>query len=146
MHRFSEEWALVGTIDPQSVAVGTADTDVIDMQQFDEVAFVLAAGALGASATLDFSVAASAGVGMTSPVTIRSAAQLTDAGTDDNKQIILGVRNNELSSRGLRYLRGTITVAVQACQAAVLVFGRSFGAPASDYDLATVDSIKNTGT
>lgn len=145
MHRFSEEWAIVATIDPASVAVGTADSDILDMQKFDEAAFVLALGTLGTAATVDLVLQASAAADLSGPTAIRSATQLTKVGTDDNKQVILGLRNNELSSRGLRYVRARVTVAGAASQAALVVLARPFAKPASDYDLASVDEIKNTG-
>jgi hypothetical protein len=145
MNRFSDEWAVLATVDPASIAVGTAMTDVIDTQNWNELAFILQLGAIGASGTVDFVVEASAAANMASPVTIRSAAQLTKADSDDNKQVIIGVRNNELSASGRRYIRGKVTVGVAATLLGVIAVGRGTYRPASGSDLSSVDEIKNTG-
>ena len=56
----SERLAVVATIDPDAYGPGAQSSDTIDMQYFDRVMFVVLAGDLGASATLDFKVQESA--------------------------------------------------------------------------------------
>jgi len=128
------------------MGTGTDGTDIIDMHYWTEVAFLVQAGELGASATVDFSIEASAASNMSSPATIRSITQLTKAGTDDDKQVIITVRDAELSKSGYRYVRGKLTVGAAACDVAVVALGKGRYHPASDFDLASVDEIKNSGT
>ena len=143
---FTQDWALLGTVDPDAMTAGTDGTDIIDMKYWDEVAFVLQVGEMQATSTVDFLIQASASSDMSSPATIRSATQLTAAGSDDDKQVILTVRGAELAADGYRYVRGKITVGTAASDVAVVALGRGTYKPASDFDIASVDEIKNSGT
>lgn len=147
MNRFTDEVAILGTVDPEAQGTGTAGTDIIDMSYWEEVAFVLMVGTMEATATVDFLIEADDAAAMSSPTTIRSITQLTQAGSDGDKQVVITVRAAELAADGYRYVRGKLTVGVDSVDLAVLVLG--YGAaykPASDLDLASVDEIKNSGT
>ena len=56
MKKVHEELAIVGTIDPQAAGQTTATTDVIDMQEFQKVAFIVSTGAVLATGTVNFVV------------------------------------------------------------------------------------------
>ncbi|RMG90728.1 MAG: hypothetical protein D6706_18990, partial [Chloroflexi bacterium] len=74
-------------------------------------------------------------------LTGKSITQLTQAGTDSNKQVLVEVRADELSA-GYTHLRGRLIIGTAASDAAVIALGGDarYG-PASDYDLASVDEI-----
>lgn len=145
VNRFTEEVAVLGTIDPEAMGTGTDGTDIIDMHYWGEVAFVLLLGTMAASATADFIIQASANADMSSAVTFRSATQLTQAGSDGDKQVILTVRDDELAGDGYRYVRGKLTIGTDACDIAVVALGYDARfKPASDNDLSSVDEIKNS--
>lgn len=136
--------AVVGTIDPQSAAAGTYDTDGVDMSKFRRALFVLLAGALGASATVDAKLQGSADNSTFVDITGKVITQLTKAGTDDNKQALLEISDAELTdaSSTYRYVRMRVTTATAASLIAVVALGVDPRyAPASDNDLASVDEI-----
>lgn len=136
--------AVIATIDPDAYATGAQTTDVIDMRYWREVAFIVMAGDLGSSATLDFVVkgdTASNGSFATT-ITGKSITQLTEAGTDSDKQVVVRVSAEEAAAQGYRYLRGTMTVGTATSDCAVLVVGTHMRYhPASGFDLASVDEI-----
>jgi hypothetical protein len=142
--KFSDDWAVVATIDPDANAAGTLTTDEIDMSKYQAVAFVVMAGALGTSATLDFSVkgGASSNAGShATAVTGKAITQLTQAGSDDDKQVIVEVTGEEVGAQGLRYIEGSLVTATATSDSGVLVLGKPKFGPAHDYDLASVDEI-----
>ncbi len=69
-----EQLSVVSCIDPDAYTAATYNGDVIDMQDFRRVIFILQAGDLGSSATLDYRVEGSAVVGLTSSGTVGTAA------------------------------------------------------------------------
>jgi hypothetical protein len=141
----TEKLAVVAAIDPDAYGTGTQGTDWADMEKFGQVMFVVMAGALGSSATLDFKVQEatdSSGTGA-QDISGKSITQLTDAGTDSDKQAIVNVIAEELDrADGYRYVRGLLTVGTATSDAGVLVLaGDPRFLPASDFDLASVDEI-----
>lgn len=142
--RLSEALAVVATIDPDAYGTGTQNTDVIDMRYHRRVIFIVMAGTLGSSATLDFAVkgdTASNG-SFTDTITGKSITQLTDGGTDSDKQAIIEVTAEEAAAQGFRYLRGLATLgAATSDYGVVALAGHARYSPASEYDLATVDEI-----
>lgn len=142
MNKICEELSVVSTVDPQSSSTAL-NGDVIDMLGHERAIFVLSVGALGTSATVDFAVngdTASNGSFATA-ITGKSATQLTKAGSDDNKQVVIEVTAEEARAQGYRYLRPTVTPAVAACLVSLVVLADNTYAPAGDYDLASVDEI-----
>jgi len=141
----SEYLAIVATIDPDAYATGTQLSDAIDMSVHQRVMFIVEAGALGASATLDFYVMESATSGGTyTRVSGKNITQLTQAGTDSDKQAVVNVSADELST-GMRYLKGSLRVgtATSDCGAPCLAEKRfSDAVTSTSYgDLASVDEI-----
>lgn len=143
MIRADQAVAVVATCDPDAITTDGDTTDIIDMMKFEQVMFVVMAGTLGSSATLDFQVNQSAASNMSSPAVISGAAitQLTQGGTDSDKQAIVVVKQSDLTA-GYRYIQGALTVGVATSDAGVIALGLypTYG-PASDYDLASVDEI-----
>jgi len=136
---------VVGVINPVSQAAGTVTTGWVDMQKFGALLAVLSAGVLGASATVDAKFQqATDGTGTgAKDVAGTSITQLTKAGTDDNKQALINLRQEDLDkNNGFRFARLSVTVGTAASliAAVLLAFNARYGA-ATDNDVATVDEI-----
>lgn len=142
--RLSEKLAVVSTIDPDAYGTGAQTGDVIDMTYHRRVLFIGMAGTLGSSATIDLAVygdTASNG-SFATLITGKSSTQLTEAGTDSDKQAIIEVTAEEVAAQGLRYLRPTMTIGAATSDAGMIAladFSRT--GPASELDLASVDEI-----
>jgi hypothetical protein len=141
----SDRVAIVGAINPVSQGAGAVSSAWIDMQNWRSLMAVIQAGALGAGATLDAKLeqaTTNAGVGA-KDVTGKVITQLTQAGADSNKQAVINLRQVELDfANGYRFVRLTMTVAVQASLvSALLLAADARYNPASDNDAATVDEI-----
>lgn len=136
---------VVAVINPVSQATGTVNTGWVDMQKFGALLAILAVGALGASGTVDAKIeqatdAAGAGA---KEVAGSAITQLTKAGTDDNKQVLINLRQEDLDkNNSFRFVRLSVTVGTAASlvSAILLAFNARYGA-ATDNDAATVDEI-----
>ena len=138
----SERAAVVATIDPDAYAASTVNSDEVDMSKFERILAIVEAGTLGASATLDATLqSATTSGGSFSNITGKAITQLTQAGTDSDKQAIMNLRADELTA-GHRYVRLQIVVAVATSDCGGIVLGLDpRHGPASDNDLASVDEI-----
>jgi hypothetical protein len=145
MIRADQAAAIVACSDPDAYTTGAITDDIIDMANFEQVMFIVQAGTLGSSATVDFQVYQGDSNALANPKVITGAAitQLTQAGTDSDKQAIVVVKQADLDAAGgFRWIRGTLTVGTATSDAGMIALGfyPTFG-PASDYDLASVDEI-----
>jgi hypothetical protein len=142
--RLSQQLAVVGTVDPQSATAETYLTDAIDMKQHRRVLFIVAVGALTSSNTTDFSVVGDPVTGGSYATTITGKAitQLTKAGSDDNKQVLVEVTAEECAAQGVAFIKGKLVTAAAAALACVIALADAtrYG-PASNFDLASVDEI-----
>ena len=141
----SEEFALVATVDPDVLTAATHTSDWVNMTTFQQIMAVVLAGTLGASATFDAKLEQatdSSGTGA-KDVSGKSITQLTQAGTDSDKQAIINLRADELDvANDFTHVRLSITVATASSDGAGVIFGRRARyQPASDHDLASVDEI-----
>lgn len=143
--RLSEQLAVVGTIDPDAYTAATYTTDEIEVKHFRRILFVVMAGALGTSATLDFSVkggATSNAGSHSTTVTGKSITQLTQAGSDSDKQVLVEVTAEECAAQGLNFIEGSMVVGTATSDAGVLVVADNLRySTGADYDLSTVDEI-----
>lgn len=140
----SDRASIVGAIDPQSAS--TAKTTAwVDASQFQNLMAVVAVGALGSSGTVDAKLQQatdSSGTGA-KDITGKAITQLTQAGSDSNKQVLINLHQDELdASGGFRYVQLSITPAT----AASLIGGQLMGfdpryAPATDFDATSVDEV-----
>lgn len=141
----SERAAIVGVIDPDVTAASDVSTGWVAAKDFHNFMAIVMAGTLGASATLDAKIEQatdSSGTGA-KDVTGKAITQLTQAGTDSDKQAIINVRQSDLDiANSFTHLRLTVTVATASSDAGGILLGLdpAYGA-ASDYDAATVDEI-----
>lgn len=143
--RLSDYLAVLGSVDPDANTADTYTTGWIDMADWHLVGALIQTGTLGSSATIDakFQQATSdAGAGA-KDVTGKAITQLTQAGSDGDKQVVLAVNGNDLDvANQFRYVRLSLTVAAATsdCSAVVLGLFPRHGV-ASDQDAATVDEI-----
>jgi len=141
----SEFAAVLGVIDPDAYAASTVTSDWCDMGKFKKAMAIVFAGTLGTGATLDAKLEQatdSSGTGA-KDISGKSITQLTQAGSDSDKQAIIDVDAAELdTANGFDHIRLSITIATAASDAGGLVLGFNprFG-PANDNDLASVDEI-----
>ena len=137
----SERAAIVATVDPFNGNNAATSSDAVDMAKFHEAMFILALGSI--DAVVDFKLQESdASGGSYTDITGKAITQL--AGTDDNKQAVITIKSEELST-GKRYVKAVVTVG-SGTTSYVCVIGLGmqprFG-PAGNDDLATVAEIVN---
>lgn len=142
----SEVAAVVGTIDPDAYTAATTVSDYADMGQFESLMFIISVGTMASTATLDAVIkqaTASAGTGAKNLTVSKAITQLTEAGTDSDKQVIINVRAEDLDlANGFDFCAISVTGGTAASDYGVVVLGmNSRNNPASDYDLASVDEI-----
>lgn len=124
--RPSDRVTLLDTINPVSQAAATVTTGWLAAADFFSFLAVLAVGALGTNATVDAKLeqATSSGGAGAKDITGKAIAQLTKAGTDDNKQVVINLRQAELdAANSFTHFRLSVTVAVAACLISAQVFG-----------------------
>ena len=141
----SERAAVVGNIDPDANAAGTYTTGWVAAKNFHSFLAIIQAGDLGSSATIDAKLqqATSAAGAGAKDITGKAITQLTQAGTDDNKQALINLRTDELDvDNSFAFVRLSMTVATATSDAGAVLLGfdSRFG-PASDFDATTVDEI-----
>lgn len=115
------------------------------MRGFESVLVVISAGTLGAAATVDAKIqqATSAAGAGAKDVAGKAITQLTKVGNDDNKQVLINLRQQELDVKnGFRFIRVLLTVgeAASAASAVVLGLGPRYG-PARLGNAAAVSQI-----
>ena len=140
----SEQAAVVATIDPDAYAASTVLSDAIDMADFESIMAIIMAGTLVTNATLDAKLTqATTSGGTYKDITGKAITQLTEAGTDSDKQAIINCRREDLDiDNGYRYVKLSLTLATAGGDAGAAVLGFSPAVqPASDNDLASVDEI-----
>lgn len=91
---FTEEYALVATIDPQTLDNASATSDWVDMSMYNRAVFAVCVGATDTTVDAKLqSATASDGTGA-ADMTGKAVTQLT--ATDDNKQVVLEIRAEEM--------------------------------------------------
>lgn len=134
--------ALVGTIDPQTVANVEKFSDVIDMSKFDQVLAVALTGDMAAE-TIDFKCY-TCDSGGSNATALKSATQLAaHATTNDNSQIVMAVKAGELAATDKRYVKfGLVTGNTVGGACGVAIFALARLGITSGNDLSTVKEIK----
>lgn len=141
----SQRIALVGVIDPDAYAAGTYTTGWIAAAEAANFMALVSVGDMVSTSTVDAKIqqATSAAGAGAKDVTGKSITQLTQAGTDDNKQVVINIRAEELDlANSFTHFRLSMTVATAASDAAGYVFSldHRYG-PANLRDLASVDEV-----
>lgn len=137
---FQEELAILATIDPDAYSTGEQLSDAVDLSRHGNIAALVLLGDITATGTIDAKFVSSATSGGTyTDVAGKAATQLTAAGTDSDKQVILNLRHDQLAS-GHRYVKLSVTSGTAGADYAAVVLGRNsrYG-PDTGSDLASVD-------
>lgn len=141
----SRRAGVVGVIDPDAYAAGTYTTGWIDMQDFYALLAVILVGTMASTSTVDAKVrqaTSDAGAGA-KDITGLAITQLTEAGTDSDKQAAINIVQGDLDrNNGFRYVQLSVTVATAASDmgAAVIALDTRYG-DAQANDLTTVDEV-----
>jgi hypothetical protein len=141
----SELAGVVGVVKPDATAAGTVTSGWIAAKNFISFLAIVMAGDLGASATLDAKLEQAqdgSGTGA-KDITGKAITQLTQAGTDSNKQALINLRPEELDvDNAFTHFRLSMTVAVATSDCAGLVLGvHPARGPATTVDASTVDEV-----
>ena len=139
--KFSEQAALLGSIDPISQGVGAVSTAWLSVRDFERFLATLQTGILGVAATVDAKLQQAtdaAGTGA-KDITGKAITQIVKA-TGDGKQAQIDLRADELDmANSFAFFRLTVTVAVAASLIAAKVSGGvAKNMPASAFTVATV--------
>lgn len=150
--KLNERLAIVATIDPGAMSTSGATTsttsatsDVIDMDVFNKVMWIINTNTVAANSGIDFTVYSGTASG-TVTTTVKAMTRLVAA--DDDKQAIVEVDAEKLGDKH-RYIKGVITVLPTSGSTAtatvnvIALGGDCRFWPASNYDLATVKQIEN---
>jgi hypothetical protein len=141
----SHRAAIVGAIDPDAYAASAVSSGWIKAADFHDYMAAVMVGTMATNSTVDAKLQQAtdgSGTGV-KDITGKAITQLTEAGTDSDKQAIINLRQEELDiNNGFTHFRLTVTVAVAASDAGAVVLGMEprYG-PASDNDAASVDEI-----
>lgn len=137
--------AILATIDPDAYGASTEVSDWVDASKFHQILAIVMAGTLGSSATLDAKLrqATSAAGAGAKDITGAAITQLTQAGTDSDKQAIMSLNTDALDvANGFQYVALSMTIGTATSDAGGLIIGLAPRVgPASDNDLASVDEI-----
>jgi len=141
----SEAVAVVGVIDPDANAAATYTSGWIAAKDFHNFMAIVQTGTMATNSTVDAKLQQatdSSGTGV-KDITGKAITQLTEAGTDSDKQVIINLKQEELDvQNGFDYFRLSITVATAASDSSGIVLGTNpRHSPASDNDASTVDEI-----
>ncbi len=136
---------IVGIIDPDAYTAATYTSSWIAMSNIQELMAIFMAGTLGSSATFDAKIEQatdSSGTGA-KDVTGAAITQMTQAGTDSDKQAIIVITGEDLDvANGFDYVRLSMTVGTATSDAGAIALATRarIGTPRS-LDLASVDEI-----
>lgn len=122
----SESIALLTAIDPDAYVASTVLSAYVPMANYKKAFAVVYAGTLGASATLDAKVRQAtdaSGTGV-KDITGKAITQLTQAGTDSDKQVIINVDADDLDrAGGFTHIVLSMTVGVATSDAGGAIYG-----------------------
>lgn len=136
----SEQAILAAVIDPDATAAGTVTSTWVNLADYGLLLATIFAGTLGASATVDAKLEQATDASGTSAkdITGKSITQLTQAGTDSDKQALINCNHHDLDvANDFDHVRLSITVAVATSDVGGCIHGVApFGVPAA---VSTVD-------
>lgn len=141
--KMCEGLALVGTVDPATVANSEVFTDVVDMGALQQAIAVAMLGNMAAE-TIDFKAYSCDSDGNNAAaITGKAATQLAaHASNNDGKQLVINLRDTDLLASGKQHVKfGLVTGGATGGPAAVAVFGALRQGRAADSDLSSVAEI-----
>lgn len=136
----SEQAVLAAVIDPDATAAGTVTSGWVNLADYGLLLATVFAGTLGTSATVDAKLEQatdSSGTGA-KDITGKAITQLTQAGTDSDKQALINCNHGDLDiANDFDHVRLSITVAVATSDVGGCIHGLApFSTPAA---VSTVD-------
>lgn len=139
--RASEMAAVVGTVDPTTaMSSGTVSTDIIDMSKFDSVLFVVQTGYVSCSGTAASKTTFTANKG-TSTGTVATSVGTSTISLESDHLLLYEVDAADLGGANYRYIQGKVKFDDKAAHSVVALGFKPRYHPASDSDLAEVESI-----
>lgn len=138
----SSRGVLLGIVDPDAYAANTYTTGWVDLGAYESILALVLVGTMATNSTVDAKLeqATSSGGAGAKDITGKAITQLTEAGTDSDKQAAINCKSDDLDvAGGFRYVRLSVTVAVAASDMAGLVLG--FDARYTPANAATVDEV-----
>lgn len=141
----SEICAVVGNIDPDAYANSTVATnEYIPLKNFRRFMAIVQAGDIVSTGTVDAKLITytnGSGSGA-EDVTGSAITQLTQAGTDSNKQVVINFDPAKLAGSAATHFKLSVTMGTAGADLSAIVLGFDplYG-PASDSDTSTVDEI-----
>lgn len=143
--KMTEAVALAAVIDPDASSAATYTSGWVSAKLFTQLCALVMVGDMGSSATVDAKLqqASSSGGTGAKDISGKAITQLTQAGTDADKQAWINLRPEELDvDNGFAWVRLSITVGTAACDIAGAVFGfLPARGPATEVDSTTVDEV-----
>lgn len=139
----SDQVTVLGAITPDAAGAGTLTTGWVKASDYHQLLAIVQAGDLGTNATLDAKLEqATDGSGTgAKDVTGSAITQLTQAGTDSDKLVLVNLHPGKLDvDNGFDYVRLSMTVATAASEIAgiLLGLGQRYGVASH---IAAVDEV-----
>lgn len=141
--KLTEVLALLGAINPASVAPGTVTSGWVDVSLMHELVATVMVGAFGANATVDAKIqqATSSGGANAKDVPSKAITQLLAAG-GNNRQAVINFRAQDTDTEnGFHYVQLSITVGTATTQTAGLIQGAPRYDSADAYNAASVAQV-----
>lgn len=137
--------SVVAALNPISQSAGTTVSSYIKADKFNAYLAVFQVGTLATNNTTDFSLVQAtdaSGTGVKA-ITGKAATQLTQAGTDSDKQVIISLLPHELDlANSFQYVAlKSVTATAAGLVSGVLLGVGAKRTPASLSDATTVDEI-----
>lgn len=117
----SDRSRVMAVVDPDVLTAAAYSSGWVDVNEFDSFMAIAFAGTLGTNATFDVKIEES--ISGASIQDLKTATQLTQAGTDESdQQVIINVRQDEVSD-GYNQIRLTITVGTASSDGGGVLLG-----------------------
>ena len=140
----SESLAVVGVINPEDLAfsVGDYNTGAIEMDRYNQIVAIFSVGTMAATSKATFRLTQSETSGGTyTAITGKTAVQLTQAGTDSDKQVVINLDASEVGTTKPFVKAHLLIETADTLGSVIVLAGDARYGPASDFDLSSVDEI-----
>lgn len=138
----SDRAILAAVIDPDAYTAAAYSTAYVSMALHGSIMAVIYAGTLGSSATVDAKLeqATTSAGGSVKDITGKAITQLTQAGTDSDKQAIINCQSEDLDvAGGFDWVRLTVTVGTATSDMGGAIY--AFDPRYAPTDATTVDEV-----
>jgi hypothetical protein len=139
----SNRAVVAATIDPDAYTAAAYTSDYVSLADFESLMAVIMVGTMASTSTVDAKLVQatdSSGTG-SKDISGKAITQLTEAGTDSDKQAIINCRSDELDvAGGFTHVAVTVTVGTAASDMGAVIIGLD-GRYQPVADLASVDEV-----